>query len=95
MDYESFVKSISFDTPPEKISAYLKALWYDAKDDWEMSHHIAQDIHDKNGSWIHAYLHRKEGDRSNAGYWYDKAGRPFPLISLPEEWSQLAKAFSS
>jgi len=94
MDYESFIKSTSFDTPPEKISLYLKALWYDAKDDWEMSHHIAQDIPDKNGSWIHAYLHRKEGDRFNAGYWYNKAGKTFPSFSLEEEWNQLAKAFS-
>ena len=93
MDYESFIKSISAEEPPAELSPYLNALWYDAKERWEMSHNIAQDINDRNGSWIHAYLHRKEGDSANAGYWYNKAGKAFPLVSLKEEWTLMVKAF--
>ncbi|WP_430907829.1 hypothetical protein [Maribacter sp. 2-571] len=67
----------------------LKALWFDAKDDWEASHNIAQDMHTGLGSWIHAYLHRKEGDAFNAGYWYRKAGKPYPTVDLKTEHLQL------
>ncbi|MEP7257400.1 MAG: hypothetical protein ABI687_03410 [Flavitalea sp.] len=93
MDYESFIKSISAAEPLPGLSPYLKALWYDAKERWDMSHNIAQDINDRNGSWIHAYLHRKEGDDANAGYWYNKAGKSFPQVSLEEEWTLMVKAF--
>ena len=64
-------------------------MWHEGKGNWETSHNIAQDIHTKEGSWIHAYLHRKEGDDGNAGYWYAKAGRKFPSITLDEEWSDI------
>lgn len=92
MNYEHFNASLSSKTPPEELSVYLKALWYDAKNDWHASHEIAQDISDKNGSWIHAYLHRKEGDLSNAGYWYRKAGKPMPSYSLDQELEEMVKA---
>ncbi len=62
MNFNSFKESLQNNTPPEGISPYLKALWYDGKNDWEKAHNIIQDIEDSNGSWIHAYLHRKEGD---------------------------------
>lgn len=93
MTYGEFIKSFSDNQPPQNLSAVLKALWYDGKDDWESSHNIAQDIHDKNGSWIHAYLHRKEGDISNARYWYSMAGKKEPSMSLSEEWEYLVKQF--
>lgn len=93
MDYESFIQSLGNREPPSGISLYLKAMWYDAAGRWEMSHNIAQDIPDKNGSWMHAYLHRKEGDAANAGYWYGKAGRTYPAVSLEEEWTMMVKAF--
>jgi hypothetical protein len=84
----------SFDsTIPENISVYLESLWYDGKGDWEKSHTTIQDIEDKNAAWIHAYLHRKEGDIWNADYWYNKAGKKRPAISLQEEWEALVKAF--
>ena len=54
-------------------------MWFDVKGDWEASHNIAQDMHDDNGSWIHAYLHRKEGDKFNAGYWYRRARKKISL----------------
>jgi len=68
-------------------------MWYDGKDNWNASHDIAQDIHSRDGSWIHAYLHRKEGDLGNASYWYGKAGKPVARVSLKEEWEQLVREF--
>jgi hypothetical protein len=68
-------------------------MWYDGKGDWNSSHNIAQEIHSIDGSWIHAYLHRKEGDLGNASYWYHRAGKPVAKMSLDEEWEQLIKAF--
>ncbi len=89
MDYNSFVASVSEAHPPVSISAYLQALWYDAKGDWDASHDIVQDLPDAKASWIHAYLHRKEGDNGNARYWYSRAGKTFPKVSLSEEWEQI------
>ena len=92
MNLEEFKKSLSSSKPPENIASHLKALWYAGKDDWESSHNIAQDIHDKNGSWIHAYLHRVEGDTFNANYWYNKAGRRMPGYSYQQEWEEISLA---
>ncbi len=93
MDYEQFVNSLANDQPPANISALLTALWYDGKGDWESAHNIAQDITGRNGSWIHAYLHRREGDLSNARYWYHKAGKSEPSTSLKDEWKMLVRTF--
>ena len=93
MNYDEFITTLKKNEPPKNISDTLKALWYDGKDDWESSHNVAQDIHDKNGSWIHAYLHRKEGDIPNARYWYTMAGRKEPGVTLKEEWESLVKHF--
>jgi hypothetical protein len=93
MTFTEFITSLQENEPPKNMSALLKALWYDGKDDWESSHNIAQDIGDNNGSWIHAYLHRKEGDLSNARYWYSRAGKDEPRTSLKEEWESLVKTF--
>jgi hypothetical protein len=81
-----FRTSLSLPEPPKGISNLLEAMWFDGKGDWEASHTIAQDIQSKDGSWIHAYLHRKEGDDGNAAYWYARAGRKIPSIGLDEEW---------
>lgn len=90
---ETFRTSLVKADPPKELSLCLRALWYDGKGDWESAHDIAQDILDTDGSWIHAYLHRKEGDGWNANYWYEKAGRSMPTITLEEEWSELVEAF--
>ena len=79
--------------PPALTDSLLKALWHDAKGDWGTAHAIAQDIHSRDGAWMHAYLHRKEGDIWNANYWYRQAGRDMPKISLQEEWEELALYF--
>lgn len=82
---------MSHSAPPDGLTTLLRALWYDGKDDWETAHNIAQDIHSEDGSWIHAYLHRKEGDHSNASYWYRRAGRQVPRVTLSEEWENIAE----
>ena len=93
MDYTQFTSSLSDDQPPAGLSPFLLALWHDGKGDWESSHNVAQDIHDRNGSVIHAYLHRKEGDLSNARYWYSMAGRKMPEGTLQQEWEGLVREF--
>ena len=90
--YEEFVSTLNQSTPPKEWPDPLKSLWFDAKGDWEASHDIAQDVHSQMGSWIHAYLHRKEGDKWNAGYWYNRSGKPFPEYSLDEELKVLVEA---
>jgi hypothetical protein len=77
-------------TPPAGISAVLSALWHDARGDWARAHELAQGDPTPEGSWVHGYLHRKEGDAANAHYWYLKAGRPIPKMSLEEEWTDIA-----
>ncbi len=89
---EDFKASLKDDVPPINLSPHLKALWYDARGDWENSHNIIQHISDNNASWIHAYLHRKEGDIWNANYWYTRAGRTMPSISTEEEWEIITSA---
>lgn len=90
MTIQQFRKTITESSPPSSVSGHLKALWYDAKDDWEQSHTIIQDIEDADAAWIHAYLHRKEGDTGNADYWYRRAGKKRPAITLEEEWENIA-----
>jgi len=93
MNYEEFVASLKQDSPPEGINDYLKSLWFEKNGSWEASHNIAQDIEDRTGSRIHAYLHRREGDNSNARYWYNRAGMAFPAVSMDKEWEQMVKEF--
>jgi hypothetical protein len=95
MTYEEFQQSIARDAaPPAGLSLAAQGLWHDARGDWERAHNCAQDDHSRDGSWVHAYLHRKEGDAGNAGYWYSRAGRkmPAPTITLDAEWAELARA---
>jgi hypothetical protein len=92
MNLESFMTSLSSRNPPAELNVYLLSLWYDGKGDWSKAHEIIQGMEDENGSWIHAYLHRKEGDLWNADYWYRKAGRSRPGSSLKEEWTNIIAA---
>jgi hypothetical protein len=89
MNLEIFITSTSQKLPPDGLSVYLLSLWYDRKADWEQSHMLIQDIDDTKAAHIHAYLHRKEGDLSNARYWYAKAGVKAPNISLDDEWKAI------
>jgi hypothetical protein len=69
----------------------LEALWYDANDNWDKAHSIAQEIDSRDGAWVHAYLHRREGDHGNASYWYHRAGKSVSRMSLEDEWESIAK----
>lgn len=88
-DFKATLKAAE---PPNGLPAPLVALWNDAKGDWDGAHRVAQDIESNDGAWIHAYLHRKEGDASNAAYWYHRAGKPVARGSLEEEWEAIATA---
>ncbi|MBK5271706.1 MAG: hypothetical protein JJE22_11910 [Bacteroidia bacterium] len=90
---EEFENSLSETEPPSPLSDHLLALWYDGKGNWKMSHEIIQDIEDADAAWIHAYLHRKEGDIGNADYWYRRAGKKRPSVSLQEEWENITETF--
>ena len=90
MTLGEFKATLREDTPPE-VGRALVALWHDAKGDWHAAHETAQAIEDETGAWVHAYLHRKEGDPSNAAYWYRRAGREVVRgVALDEEWSRIA-----
>jgi hypothetical protein len=93
MTLKEFRKTLGKNDPPEQLTGPLKALWFDAKGDWDTAHSIAQGIYTADGSWVHAYLHRKEGDIGNASYWYQKAGKPRPKHSLEKEWQELTEIF--
>ncbi len=92
MDLSSFKESLSGNLPPQNSSVYLDALWYDAKGEWDKAHKLVQDLGDKKASWIHAYLHRREGDTGNAGYWYRRAGIEKSAVSLDKEWEEIVTA---
>ena len=77
--------------PPAGLSLALQGLWWDAKGDWAEAHRCAQDQDDRIGAAVHAYLHRKEGDLPNAGYWYSRAGRRMPAGTLEAEWAALTE----
>jgi len=89
MTFEQFRATLTGNEPPHDLSSELRALWHDARGDWNAAHQVAQDIDSQSGSLIHAYLHRKEGDLSNASYWYRRAGRSVVKDSLEEEWKRL------
>lgn len=95
MNLQEFKLSLRDNILPTNLSKGLQALWYDGKDNWEQAHDIAQDIHSDEGSWIHAYLHRKEGDHGNAAYWYHRANQPVCKTSLPEEWENIVSTLLS
>ena len=91
--FSSFKESLNQTTPDKKFSTVLKSLWYDGKGDWDAAHAQVDHLSDNNSAWVHAYLHRKEGDLWNADYWYAKAKKDHPLVSLEEEWENLVKQF--
>lgn len=69
----------------------LLALWWDANGDWSKAHEVAQDVETPDGAWVHAYLHRKDGDAGNAAYWYGQAGRPVAGGDLRMEWEEIVR----
>jgi hypothetical protein len=91
MTAADFRETLSTDTPPP-VSPALRALWYDGRGDWKTAHEVAQDVDNATGAWVHAYLHRKEGDLGNAAYWYQRAQQPVATDSLEAEWERIVTA---
>ncbi|SJN40361.1 hypothetical protein [Sphingobacterium sp. JB170] len=94
MQYEEFLRSIEQDQKPaDTLSTALKALWYDAKGDWQAAHTLIDHLEDDKSSRVHAYLHRVEGDVWNARYWYGKAKSKEFHGELKDEWLYLVKLY--
>ena len=92
MTLSEFKRTVAVDTPPDNISPPLRALWHDARGDWATAHDTAQSVDDETGAWVHAYLHRKEGDAANAAYWYRRARKPIAADALDVEWERIVSA---
>jgi hypothetical protein len=86
----AFRQSVAEGLPPHGLPSPLLALWWALRGDWERAHECAQADESAAGAWVHAFLHRREGDLANAAYWYRRAGRPMPDHGLDEEWSTIA-----
>jgi hypothetical protein len=92
MTLSEFQASLSQKDPSASLSPALLALWHDGKGDWNRAHKCVTEMNDADSMWVHAYLHRKEGDLSNADYWYSRAGRAPANIPLQVEWASIAQA---
>lgn len=92
MTIDEFTATLGDATPPPGCPPALAALWHDAHGDWDRAHHIVQDEGDEAAAWVHAFLHRKEGDESNAAYWYTRAKQPVATGPLQAEWAQIAQS---
>jgi hypothetical protein len=91
MTLQEFRDSLVNEQPPQQADFALAGLWWDAKGDWTRAHESAQQDEGPAGSWVHAYLHRKEGDVANAGYWYSCAGKKPAQDSFEQEWADIAE----
>ena len=89
MNIETFKESTRAATPPSGLSVSLESMWYQGKGNWEEAHRLAQSEISPSGSWVHAYLHRVEGDLGNAAYWYRLAGSPLCTSNLDHEWEEI------
>src|SRR5262249_48855845 len=88
MTVEDFKIAVASASPPA-VDPLLQALWHDAKGDWDRAHAIAQEVDGERGAWVHAYLHRKEGDPGNAAYWYQRAKQRGATDALDAEWERI------
>jgi len=91
MQFDAFKNSLANPEPPPGLSLALQALWWDARGDWDKAHERAQERDDAAGAQVHAYLHRKEGDQSNAEYWYRRARAAPSTLPLDAEWEDLVR----
>jgi hypothetical protein len=92
MRIEDFQATLNRPGAPDGLSPYLTALWHEKRGDWNVAHEVIQEINDPAAAWIHAYLHRKEGEEDNASYWYRRAGKPFPSYPSDQEWDEIVQA---
>ena len=91
MNLNDFKDSVASGAMPPDLSVPLQTLWLEAGGDWHRAHNSVQSAHGDDVTWVHAYLHRKEGDVSNAAYWYRRAGRTPSKRTLDEEWASIAE----
>jgi len=89
---DRLIASVADDAPPAELSPVLKGLWWQRKGDWNRAHETVQAIDSVAAAWVHAHLHRVEGDLDNAQYWYRQAGRPVCTAALEREWRTIAEA---
>ncbi|MCW5697971.1 MAG: hypothetical protein KIS96_14720 [Bauldia sp.] len=94
ISYAAFAESLGADGPPPGVDGPLKGLWLAAKGDWDAAHVVVQDDPSRDAAWVHAHLHRIEGDLDNAAYWYRMAGRPVSRAALDAEREEIAKALT-
>jgi hypothetical protein len=87
-----FKASLATAKPPAGLTPPLAALWWAAKGDWDAAHKIVMNEDSRDAAWVHAYLHRVEGDLSNAGYWYRRADKPVAKDALDAEWQRIVDA---
>jgi hypothetical protein len=92
MTFAEFKQTQSQTRPPAGLSVALTALWWAGKDDWDKAHKLVMDEDGEDCAWVHAYLHRVEGDLDNAGYWYRRAGKPLVSSALDTEYESIAQA---
>jgi hypothetical protein len=91
MTFEDFQKSLMVPEPPVELTPALAGLWWDARGDWKQAHERTQVDEGADGAWVHAYLHRKEGDQENAAYWYGRARKPVCREPLDAEWRSILR----
>jgi hypothetical protein len=91
MSFDEFVATVATGALPMGARPALLALWHDARGEWDRAHELAQSAGGREGDWVHAYLHRKEGDEMNAGYWYSRARRPVAKQTPADEWEAIAR----
>jgi hypothetical protein len=92
MTFEEFKASLADAAPSAGAASALQALWWQGKGDWQRAHELAQSADEPDEAWVHAHLHRVEGDLGNAGYWYRRAGQKVASEALEAEWATIAKA---
>ena len=92
MNLEEFKASLDDPAPPDGLAPALQAMWREADDNWDAAHKLAQSQDDATGAWVHAYLHRVEGDESNAAHWYRRAAKPHSKAPLSDEWEEIVAA---
>ncbi len=90
MTSQDFKDSVASGAPPPGLTAPLQALWWAAKGDWDKAHKIVMDDESAEAAWVHAYLHRVEGDLPNARYWYGQAKRAVATGTLEAEWTAIS-----
>ena len=92
MTIQDFQASLEETSAPAGLSPCLAALWHEKRGDWSKAHEIVQEINSPAAAWVHAYLHRKDGDEGNAAYWYRRARQPFPSSSSDQEWREIVES---